>query len=203
MKNRSTIAVLACTVACVGAVVAYAQSTTTSNSNSQSTSGSGTASSSGSSRASASGGSSAGGSLSGGQMGIGNGSGSGSGSGSGNGSMRSLNRTVWVIEWKEAKAPEAAANANEIEIKHEKWVKEHFYRRGIVMEGFFEQSGGRMALVSGLEENANWVAEESPLVKSGLATAEVREWNVTHSIVGIANQTGSSIRPAASARDGN
>jgi len=190
MKNRSVFTAVACATVLVGGVFAFAQNST-STSNSQTSSGNATASSSGRATAS-SGGSqsgSGGGSFGGGQMG--RGSGSGSGTGSGGSSMNTIRGPVWVINWEQSKDVASMSNSREVEAKHEKWVKENFYTKGILMEGYFE-TGGRMALVSGSEEVAQSVANDSPLTKSGLAVATINKWNVTHSIMGVATQTASA-----------
>lgn len=184
MKNRSVFTAVACATILVGGVFAFAQNST-STSNSQTSSGNATASSSGRATASSGGsqGGSGGGFFGGGQM--------GTGSGSGGSSMNNVRGPVWVINWEQSKDAASMNNGQEIEAKHEKWVKENFYSKGILMEGYFE-TGGRMALVSGSEEVAQSVANDSPLTKSGLAVVTVKRWNVTHSIMGVATQAASA-----------
>lgn len=182
--KRSVLIALACATTLVGGVFAFAQNST-STSNSQTSSGNATASSS--SRAQASSGGQHGGSFGGGHMGF------GAGSGSDGSSMNTVRGPVWVINWEQSKDAASMTSVQEIEKKHEKWVKDIFYARGIMMEGFFE-NGGRMALVSGSYEVAQSVANDSPLTKSGLATATVKKWNVTHSFMQVAGQTASAPR---------
>ncbi|QYK52342.1 MAG: hypothetical protein KF824_08735 [Fimbriimonadaceae bacterium] len=186
--KRSVLIALACATTLVGGVFAFAQNST-STSNSQTSNGNATASSS--SRAQASSGAQQGGSFGGGHMGF------GTGSGSDGSSMSTVRGPVWVINWERSKDAASMTSSQDIEAKHEKWVKEVFYARGIMMEGYFE-SGGRMALVSGSEQVAQSVANDSPLIQSGLATATVKKWNVTHSFMQVAGQTASAPRAAGS-----
>jgi len=189
MKNRSAFTLLACATILVGGVYAVAQNSTTT-SNSQTSSGNATSSSSG--RATASSGGSQGGSFGGGQ------SGSGVGSGSGGSGQMTVNGPVWVVTWAPTSRTEKASFVRQIEEKHSKWIQENYHLRGVMMEGYFENGDGRMALVYGLEENAHWIAKESPLTKGGVAEPNVRKWNVEHSVLSLATQPG-RVAPAAGA----